>query len=182
MGHLNRIRGRGPYKTELILDYLVSKVGNVFSPKEISDILGINLQTTVAVLNRLRLEGTIVKRGRGKYCYLPDGKSFQKLEKNGNGSALYKEKKIDPKTAVLIYEDIFNMACEMMGASMVEDFIGVHLYDFDERKPYQSISNLVKKFIDVLGRELVHDIVISALNEWGESLEFAELIVGDTNE
>lgn len=182
MGHLNKIRGRGPYKTERILDYLISKAGTVFTPKEISDILGINLQTTVTVLNRLALEGTIVKKGRGKYYYLPEGISLNRLENNGNNGVLLNDVKIDPKTAVLIYEDIFNMACETMGAPVVEDFIGVHLYDFDERRPYQSIMKLVRAFINVLGRELVHDIVISALNEWGESAEFAELIVGGTDE
>ena len=65
MRDLDMIRGRAPNKTERILEYLISKPKEIVSPKEVSEALKFNLQTTVTVLNRLALEGTI-KRVREK--------------------------------------------------------------------------------------------------------------------
>jgi len=73
MKDFDAIRGKKPTKTELILNYLVSKPGEVVSPKEVADDLDFNLQTTVTVLNRLALEGAIRKEGRGQFIYKKKG-------------------------------------------------------------------------------------------------------------
>jgi hypothetical protein len=177
MGHLNNIRGRGPYKIDTILNYFITRPGSIFSPKEVSDALGLNLQTTVTVLNRLALEGTLKKRGRGRYCYSPNDR-FTERSINGIFTTLMDEEEIDHKMAELIYEDIFNMACEAMGPSIVEDKIGLHLYDFDEKEPFECLRTLVKKLIKVMGRELTADVVKIVLDDWDQSPDLSEILMG----
>lgn len=163
MKDFDEIRGKKPTKTEMILDYLVSRPNDILSPKEVADDLDFNLQTTVTVLNRLALEGAVTKKARGQFCY----------ERGAAGGAPKKKKigtikkeeplKIDTKTARVIYRAIYNMASESAGEGVIGNIAGVSPDDFDEKKPVVSIKNLVRALIDLLGEEIADDIVSIAL-------------------
>jgi DNA-binding transcriptional regulator YhcF (GntR family) len=152
------IRGKKPTKTELILNYLVSKPGEVVSPKEVADDLDFNLQTTVTVLNRLALEGAIRKEGRGQFIYKKKGK-----EKTIGTKSKEKSLKIDSKTAAIIYRSIYNMASDSAGEGLIGTITGLSQDDFDEKEPVKSIKDLVRALIDLLGEEIADDIVSIAL-------------------
>lgn len=169
MKDFDAIRGKKPTKTELILKFLVSKPGEVVSPKEVADHLEFNLQTTVTVLNRLALEGAISKQARGQFIYDRKGKDT-KIGTASKGKPL----KIDPKTAREIYNAIYEMASESTGVGIIGIQTGLSPEDFDEKKPVKSIQNLVRALIDLLGEEIADDIVSIALE--------SELVKGDNVE
>lgn len=158
------IRGRKPTKTELILEYLVDHPNEVVTPKEVAEGLGFNLQTTVTVLNRLALEGVLSKKGRGQFCYDKKEEILTEYRKN---TEVVEDKdpspKIDKKTAALIFNAIYNMASESTGSDVVGSVTGLDLRDFDENAPVESIQNLVRALIDLLGKEIADDIVSIAL-------------------
>ncbi|UCE38080.1 MAG: hypothetical protein JSW00_02230 [Thermoplasmata archaeon] len=180
MGDFNAIRGRAPTKTELILEYLVKHADEVLTPKEVAKDLGFNLQTTVTVLNRLALEGAISKIGRGQFLFrerverkLP--KATTESEKKDD---LIAAVKIDSKTASTIYKAIYSMASESTG-DVIGSLTGVGPDDFDEKAPIESIQNLVRALIEILGKEIADDIVSIALDSEikGEGkLELKELL------
>jgi hypothetical protein len=165
MGDFDVIRGKAPTKTELILEYLVNKANAILTPKEVAEGLGFNLQTTVTVLNRLALEGAISKTGRGKFSYdtnLPKAES-----KHQDIIAREKEEKsiqkIDSKTAKTIYKAIYEMANESTG-DVIDSLTGLGPDDFNDEAPIESIQNLVRALVDILGREIADDIVEIALD------------------
>ncbi len=173
MRHFDAIRGRGPTKTEQILEYLVNRPNEMLTPKKVAETLRFNLQTTVTVLNRLALEGVISKKGRGQFCYEGEGKESRDerrgLHKDGSGEVAGAAEEgqpleIDRKTAALIYKAIYNMASESMGAAVVGSVTGLSLDDFHEKAPLESIRNLVRALIDFLGEEIADDIVSIALD------------------
>jgi DNA-binding transcriptional regulator YhcF (GntR family) len=170
MKDFDAIRGKKPTKTELILNFLVSKPGEVVSPKEVADDLDFNLQTTVTVLNRLALEGAILKEGRGQFIFKKKGK-----EKTIGTKSKEKPLKIDSKTAAVIYKAIYNMASESAGEGLVGSVTGLSKDDFDEEKPVGSIQNLVRALIDLLGEEIADDIVSIALESELTSEENVEV-------
>jgi hypothetical protein len=175
MKDFDAIRGKKPTKTELILNYLVNKPGEVVSPKEVADSLGFNLQTTVTVLNRLALEGAILKQARGQFIYKKKGKD-KSMGTASKGSPL----KIDSKTAKVIYNAIYNMASESAGVGVIGIQTGLSPDDFDDKKPVKSIQNLVRALIDLLGEEIADDIVSIALESElaeGEELEVKQILV-----
>ncbi|MEE9151400.1 MAG: hypothetical protein V3U20_06150 [Thermoplasmata archaeon] len=167
MRHYDVIRGKKPTKTELILEYLLNRPNEVVSPKEVAEGLGFNLQTTVTVLNRLALEGAVSKMGRGQFCYDKGGK--EKLREYGGVAGVDREKdivtaiKMDKKNAATIYIAVYNMASESAGSEVVGSMTGLSLNDFDENAPLKSIQNLVRALIDLLGKDIVDDIVSIAL-------------------
>lgn len=174
MKDFDAIRGKKPTKTELILNYLVNKPGEVVSPKEVADSLGFNLQTTVTVLNRLALEGAISKQARGQFIYKKKGK-----DKRIGTASKEKSLKIDSKTAREIYNAIYNMASESTGVGVIGMQTGLSPEDFDDRKPVRSIKNLVRALIDLLGEEIADDIVSIALESElpeGEDLEVKQIL------
>lgn len=175
MKHFDAIRGKKPTKTELILEYLLNRPNEVLSPKEVAEGLGFNLQTTVTVLNRLALEGAISKKGRGQFCY--DRKVEEKYGEKA-GVDISKEKvspKIDKKTAAMIYKAIYDMASESTGADIIGSVTGLSFNDFDENSPVESIQNLVRALIDLLGEEIADDIVSIALENKPDGEEISEL-------
>ena len=161
MKHFDAIRGREPTKTELILDYLLNRPDEVLTPKEVAEGLGFNLQTTVTVLNRLAMESAISKKGRGQFCYEAEEKGEMQPaggnETKGPDSSL--DPKIDTQTAVIIYNGIYDMASESMGAEVVGSMTGLGPEDFDKKAPLESIRNLIRTLIDFLGKEIADDIV-----------------------
>ncbi len=178
MGDFDVIRGKAPTKTELILEYLVKRADSVLSPKEVAQGLGFNLQTTVTVLNRLALEGAISKKGRGQFCY-DAGQKMVELkdmdmipEKEEIKEDLYRT--IDPKTAKMIYKAIYNMANESTG-NVIDSLTGLGPNDFNDKAPIQSIQNLVRALVDILGREIADDIVEIALESEGKENKVLEL-------
>lgn len=184
MRHFDTIRGKKPTKTDLILEYLVNRPNKVVTPKEVAEGLGFNLQTTVTVLNRLALEGAIIKRDRGQFCYDEERtKKSKDIEKDAKGKR-EEEKlssvKIDKKTAATIYRAIYDMASESTGEDVVGSMTGLSLGDFDENAPLESIKNLVRALVDLLGEEIADDIVSIALgNEltWEKVLEIRHVLV-----
>jgi len=166
MKDFNAIRGKKPTKTDLILDFLVSRPNNILSPKEVADELGFNLQTTVTVLNRLALEGAVSKIGRGQFSYdrIQNGEKVAKQHTMGTDKGNDDPLNIDSKTANVIYRSIYNMASESTGEGLIGSATGLSLKDFDSKKPVESIRNLVRALIDLLGEEIADDIVEIALN------------------
>lgn len=176
MTQLGNIRGRAPNKTERILEYLISKPDEILKPKDIADALGFNLQTTVTVLTRLTLEGSIVKVERGKYRYINDGGTL-----GVEGSAVVQESYpqgggMDSNTASQIYKAIYNLVSEVVGSAVVENLTGLKLDDFDEEKPAQFIRELILTLIKVLGNELTGDIVNVAMNEIGHGFKLEDIM------
>lgn len=167
MGDYNVIRGKAPTKTELILEYLITRANMVLTPKEVAQGLGFNLQTTVTVLNRLALEGAISKTGRGKFSYETKAKKAQSRDKEfipSERKAIEKsKKKIDSKTAKTIYKAIYEMANESTG-DVIDSLTGLGPDDFNDEAPIDSIQNLVRALVDILGREIADDIVEIALD------------------
>lgn len=175
MKHFDTIRGKKPTKTELILEYLLNRPSEVVSPKEVAEGLGFNLQTTVTVLNRLALEGAISKRARGLFCYDQEVK-FGDKEEVGSKEKKIQSLKIDKKTAATIYKAIYNMAIESAGSEVIVTATDLSLSDFDENAPVESIQKLVRALIDILGQEMVHDIVTIALENEVTSEKISELL------
>jgi hypothetical protein len=178
MRDFDTIRGKKPTKTDLILEYLVNRPHEVVTPKEVAEGLGFNLQTTVTVLNRLALEGAITKMDRGQFCY--DEEEMKKLQVVDSEEEKISPLKIDIKTAAAIYKAIYDMASESTGEDVVGSITGLSLGDFDENAPLESIKNLVKALIDLLGEEIADDIVSIALeNEltWEKVLEIRHVLV-----
>jgi hypothetical protein len=167
MGDFDVIRGKAPTKTELILEYLVNRANVILTPKEVAQGLGFNLQTTVTVLNRLALEGAISKTGRGKFSYDTKLTKVELKEKEIIASSMgVKEKptqKIDSKTAKTIYKAIYDMANESTG-DVIDSLTGLGPDDFNDEAPVESIQNLVRALVDILGREIADDIVEIALD------------------
>ena len=163
MKDFDAIRGKKPTKTEIILEYLVSRPNDILSPKEVADDLGFNLQTTVTVLNRLALEGAVIKKARGQFCY--ERGVIGDTPKDKKIGTISKEKppKIDSVTARVIYKAIYNMASESAGEGVIGTIAGLSPDDFNEEKPVVSIKNLVRALIDLLGEEIADDIVSIAL-------------------
>jgi hypothetical protein len=164
MTDFDRIRGKSPTKTELILDYLVGRPNEVLSPKEIAENLGFNLQTTVTVLNRLALEGAISKKGRGQFCFEGDLRQTKTIKTGTIKGVREAPSNIDRETAQLIYNSIYNMASDSAGADVIGTIAGISKEDFDSKEPVKSIKNLVRALIDLLGEEIADDIVSIALN------------------
>ncbi len=175
MKHFNTIRGKKPTKTELILEFLLNRPSEVVSPKEVAEGLGFNLQTTVTVLNRLALEGAISKRARGLFCYDQEVKFGDKEEVDTEEEKI-PFPKIDNKTAASIYKAIYNMAGESAGSEVIATATDLKPSDFDENAPFESIQKLVRALIDVLGQEMVHDIVTIALENEVTSEKISELL------
>ncbi len=175
MKHFDTIRGKKPTKTELILEYLLNHPRKVVSPKEVAEGLGFNLQTTVTVLNRLALEGAISKRARGLFCYDQEVKFSDKEEVDTEEEKI-QSCKIDKKTGATIYKAIYNMASESAGSEIIATATDLNLSDFDENAPVESIQKLVRALIDVLGQDMVHDIVNIALENELTSEKIPELI------
>lgn len=188
MRHNERSRGRILNKTERILVYLTSHPGKIFRPKEIADALDFNLQTTVTALSRLAMEGTIFKEGRGRYCYVEEGGGQgPKSEGGGQGPKLnsVKEKytldglEIDSNTAFAVYESIYTIVSESVGAEVIEDLTGLTIEDFDDDEPLKSIKKLIDVLTKVLGKELMDDVVNAALNANIEGSKLEELMGGE---
>lgn len=175
MKHFDTIRGKKPTKTELILEFLLSRPSEVVSPKEVAEGLGFNLQTTVTVLNRLALEGAISKRARGLFCYDQKVKFGDEKEVDTEEEKI-QFLKIDNKTAASIYKAIYNMAGESAGSEVIATATDLKLSDFEENAPVESIQKLVRALIDVLGQEMVHDIVTIALENEVNSEKISELL------
>lgn len=179
MRNYDRIRGRVPNKTERILEFLVARPEEIVSPKEVAEALGFNLQTTVTVLNRLALEGTIVKQERGKYSYVEGESTSARIRRGELRGRMIRRGEMDPDTASSIYEDIYEMACESASEDIVKKFTGLTKDSFDKEKPVQSLQKLVKGLVKVLGKEITDDIVKIALEEWSENEVFIQLLGGD---
>jgi len=174
MKHFDAIRGKKPTKTELILEYLVNHPNKVLSPKEVAEGLEFNLQTTVTVLNRLAMEGAISKKDRGQFFYnLEYEKKLKERMKTSDEKIT--SLKIDKKTAETIYKAIYIMASESTGSDIVGSVTGFSLNDFDEKKPVESIKNLVRALIDLLGEEIADDIVSIALKNEPDKIKSVEL-------
>ena len=183
MRNLDAVRGKEPTKTELILDYLLRHPKKVFTPKEVSEGLGFNLQTTVTVLNRLVLEGAISKRGRGQFCYDKEGEEKShatsrkpEISHKGKKATL---PKIPKKTAKKIYNGIYDLASESIGISVIGSITELDKGGFDEKAPIASLRRLVVGLMDLLGEEMVNDFLTIALE--GEftkeqALEFINLL------
>jgi DNA-binding transcriptional regulator YhcF (GntR family) len=179
MRNYDRIRGRVPNKTERILEYLVTRPKQVVSPKEVAEALGFNLQTTVTVLNRLALEGTIIKQERGKYCYIEEESTMAKSRGDRFRGRNIRRGEIDAKTASTIYQEIYKMACDSASEAIVKKFTGMTKDSFENDKPLESIQKLAKGLVKVLGKEITDDIVKIALEEYDENKTLIQLIIGD---
>jgi hypothetical protein len=176
MKEINDVRGKKPTKTEQILEHMVTHPGQVMSPKEVSESLNFNLQTTVTVLNRLSLEGAIYKKGRGLFCY--QGGSDTDSKEN-SGEMQLDKLDIDLETAALIYRTIYNMATESTSANVIGTIAGIGPGDFDEEEPLKSIKKLVTALVELLGEEMVSDMVSIAMDSETikiKSPKFRELV------
>lgn len=170
MKHFNTIRGKKPTKTEIILEYMIERPNEILTPKEVAEGLEFNLQTTVTVLNRLALEGAIVKRDRGQFCYEGMEEEETKIGKGEKTSPI----KMSKKNAEEIYRAIYAMACESAGAEVVKSSTDLGLRDFDKKAPIESIKKLVRALTDLMGKDMVDDLVSIALEK--------EIKAGRTNE
>lgn len=178
MTDYDAIRGKKPTKTELILDFMVSKPDTILTPKEVADGLGFNLRTTVTVLNRLAMEGAISKEARGQFRYHPERRSKTQGAKEQKGVELVGPT-FDTKTAAVIYKAIYSMAGESTGPEVLKMMTGLGPDDFDTEAPVESIQNLVRALIDLLGEEIAGDIVnIALVNEFREeeSVDYKDLL------
>jgi hypothetical protein len=157
MKHFDTIRGKKPTKTEIILEYMVEHPNEILTPKEVADGLKFNLQTTVTVLNRLALEGALSKKDRGQFYY--EETEMEEELKEEKTSPI----KMSNKTAAGIYKAIYLMACESAGEELVSQVTGLNQRSFDKKAPIDSIKNLVRALIDLMGKDIVDDIVSIAL-------------------
>jgi hypothetical protein len=155
MGDFDTVRGKKRTKTDMILEHLLKHPNEVLTPKEVAEGLDFNLQTTVTVLNRLALEGAITKKGRGRFCY--EGEPV-KQEKEIKG-----EVEIDKKTAATLFRVVYDMASESCPRNVIEAVTGFSSEDFDKNAPLESLQNLVRALVDLLGKEIADDIVNIAL-------------------
>jgi hypothetical protein len=161
MTDYDAIRGKKPTKTEQILNYMVSHPDTVLTPKEVSNGLEFNLRTTVTVLNRLAMEGAISKEARGQFCYRPQD---QDTSAEDNGVAMdFNSPNLDKNTAELIYKAIYQTASASTGPAILSRITGLGQNDFDKKAPVESIKNLVRALIDLVGEEIAGDIVSIAL-------------------
>lgn len=178
MNKLDNIRGKASSKTERILQFLISKPDEVFKPKDISDALDINLQTTVTVLTRLTLEGSIIKIGRGRYCYVDGGTMGAERAEDVDRDPSSKEW-MNPEIASQVYEAIYELIGEVVGTAVIEDLTGLRSGDFNEQNPLKSLKELIDTLSKVLGRELTSDVVKIALAEKGQGFELKDIFGGD---
>ena len=161
MTDYDAIRGKKPTKTELILNYMVGHPDTVLTPKGVADGLDFNLRTTVTVLNRLAMEGAISKEARGQFLYHPEKKEAQ--EQDIGVVMDFKGPDLDKKTAELIYRAIYETASASTGPAILSRITGLGQDDFDKTAPIESIKNLVRALIDLVGEEIAGDIVSIAL-------------------
>ena len=168
MTDYDAIRGKKPTKTELILNYMVAHPNTVLTPKEVAEGLDFNLRTTVTVLNRLAMEGAISKEARGQFLYYPEKKETQVRD---TGVVMdFDAQSLDKKTAELIYRAIYETASASTGPAILSRITGLGQDDFDKEAPIESIKNLVRALIDLVGEEIAGDIVSIALeNELNNS-------------
>ncbi len=161
MTDYDAIRGKKPTKTEQILNYMIRYPDTILTPKEVAEGLDFNLRTTVTVLNRLAMEGAIAKEARGQFCYHPQEK---KAAVEGAGAIMaFDSPGLDEKTAELIYKAIYDTASASTGPAILNRITGLGQDDFDKKAPIESIKNLVRALIDLVGEEIAGDIVSIAL-------------------
>jgi hypothetical protein len=161
MTDYDAIRGKKPTKTELILNYMVGHPNVVLTPKEVAEGLEFNLRTTVTVLNRLAMEGAISKEARGQFCYHPG--ENEAIVKDTGVVMDFDSPGLDKKTAELIYKAIYETASASTGPAILNRITGLGQDDFDKKAPIESIKNLVRALIDLVGEEIAGDIVSIAL-------------------
>jgi hypothetical protein len=167
MTDYDAIRGKKPTKTEMILNYMISYPDTVLTPKEVAEGLEFNLRTTVTVLNRLAMEGALSKEARGQFCYHPDKREAQ--EQDIGIVVDFNSPNLDKNTAELIYRAIYETASASTGSAILSRITGLGQDDFDKKAPIESIKNLVRALIDLVGEEIAGDIVSIALeNELNE--------------
>ncbi len=161
MTDYDAIRGKKPTKTELILNYMVGHPNTVLTPKAVAEGLDFNLRTTVTVLNRLAMEGAISKEARGQFLYHPEKK--ETVKKDTGAIVDFDAQSLDKKTAELIYKAIYETASASTGPAILSRITGLGQDDFDKKAPIESIKNLVRALIDLVGEEIAGDIVSIAL-------------------
>ena len=173
MTDFDAIRGKKPTKTELILNYMVAHPDTVLTPKEVAEGLEFNLRTTVTVLNRLAMEGAVSKEARGQFCFHPDEKDEAVRD---TGAVMdFDAPSLDEKTAKLIFNAIYDTASASTGHAILTRVTGFEKEDFDEKAPIESIKNLVRALIDLVGEEIAGDIVSIALENEFDSAKGGEL-------
>lgn len=169
MTDYDAIRGKKPTKTEMILNYMINHPNTVLTPKEVAEGLEFNLRTTVTVLNRLAMEGALSKEARGQFCYHSEKKEAQ--EQDIGVVMDFEGPDLDKKTAELIYKAIYETASASTGPAILSRITGLGQGDFDKKAPIESIKNLVRALIDLVGEEIAGDIVSIALeNELNDGM------------
>jgi predicted transcriptional regulator len=133
----NEIRGKETSKTDQTLDYLVGHANQVYSAAEIAEALEIDQSVVTTILNRLSLEGTIMKEERGKFAYAS---------------------KIEPETAERIYRKMQKTLNAAIGSEITAQILKDSGFKSDD--PIKSLDSLLATLSKAFGKATTDNMML----------------------
>ncbi len=157
----NQVRGKETSKTEQILGFLLEHANRVFSAADIAEEVGIDQSVITTILNRLSVEGVIMKEERGKFMYAS---------------------KIEPVVAEKIYRRMHKTLNAAIGPEITAQILKDSV--FQTENPIMSLGMLVSTLTNAFGKVTTDNMMLitvkSEFDATSAELILKELSIGQT--
>lgn len=131
-------KGDGATQTDQIVEYFASRPGKKIGPSDVAKELGLNINSTTTIINRLAADGILCKEGRGNYYYASP---------------------LQADVVGRIYAEMHKLIIEGIGRNVLEDISIISPDELNNDKAFDTFSSFVESLSPVFGEDILNNMI-----------------------